>query len=98
MRGSLNFVLERSEKIDQIIHQEASDVEEKVKELQVRVGNLMIVIVDHVTLRDEDGSKETAMETAKGFEQDIKELLRCGRLRIMVSYSITVFLGQSVTT
>ena len=87
MRGSLNFVFERSEKIDQIIHQEASDVEEKVKELQVRVGNLMIVIVDHVTLRDEDGSKETAMETAKGFEQDIKELLRCGRLRMMVSYS-----------
>ena len=47
----------------------------------------MIVIVDHVTLRDEDGNKETSMETAKGFEEDIKELLRCGRLQMMVSYS-----------
>ena len=46
----------------------------------------MIVIVDHVTLRDEEGSKETVMKTAKGFEQNIKELLRFG-LRMMVSYS-----------
>ena len=36
----------------------------------------MIVIVDHVTLRDEEGSKETVMKTAKGFEQNLKELLR----------------------
>ena len=71
--------------IDQIIYQEASDVEQKVKELQVRVGNLMIVIVDHVTLKDEEGSKETVMKIANGIEQCIKELLRCG-LRILVSY------------
>ena len=64
--------------IDQIIYQEASDVEQKVKELQVRVGNLMIVIVDHVTLKDEEGSKETVMKIAEGIEQDIKELLRYG--------------------
>ena len=46
----------------------------------------MIVIVDHVTPKDEEGSKETVMKTAKGFEQNIKDLLRCG-LRMMVSYS-----------
>ena len=70
---------------DQIIHQEVSDVEQKVKELQVWVGNLMIVIVDHVTLKDEKGSKDTAMKIAKGIEQDIKDLLRCS-LRMLVSY------------
>ena len=84
MRGSLNSVFEGFMTIVQIIHQEASDVDQKVKELQVRVGNLMIVIVDHVTLKDEEGSKETVMKIAKGIEQDIKELLRCG-LRMVVS-------------
>ena len=64
--------------IDQIIHQEVSEVEPKVKELQVRVGNLMVVIVDHVTLKDEEGSKGTVVKTAEGIQQDIKELLRCG--------------------
>ena len=38
----------------------------------------MIVIVDHVTLKDEESSKETVMTAAEGMEQDIKELLRCG--------------------
>jgi Zn finger protein HypA/HybF involved in hydrogenase expression len=76
---------EGCKEIDQIIHQEASDVEQKVKELQVRVGNLMIVIVDHVTLKDEEDSKETVMKTSESIEQDIKELLRCG-LRMVVSY------------
>ena len=67
--------------IDQIIHQDASDVEEKVKELQARVGNLMIVIVDHVTLnKDEGDSNGTVMKTAEGIERDIRELLRCGLL------------------
>ena len=45
----------------------------------------MIVIVDHVTLKDEEGSKETVMKKAEGIEQDNKELLRCG-LRMVVSY------------
>ena len=82
--------------IDQIIHQEASDVEQKVKELQVRVGNLMIVIVDHVTLKDEEGSKETVMKIAKGIEQDIKELLRCGLpLAMLFSYSFLMSLQYS---
>ena len=75
MRGSLNSAFEGCKTTDQ---QEASAVEQKVKELQVRVGDLMIVIVDHVTLKDEGGSKETVVKTAEGIEQDIKELLRCG--------------------
>ena len=37
----------------------------------------MIVIVDHVTLKDDEGSKETVVKTAEGIHQDIKELLRC---------------------
>ena len=80
----------------ELSHQEASDVEQKVKELQVRVGNLMIVIVDHVTLKDEEGSKETVMKIAKGIEQDIKELLRCGLpLAMLFSYSFLMTLQYS---
>ena len=80
-------LFEAGKTIDQIIYQEASDVEQKVKELQVRVGNLMIVIVDHVTLKDEEDSKETVMKIAKGIEQDIKELLRYG-LRMQLNASL----------
>ena len=85
MRSSLNSTFEGCETINQIIHQETSNVEQKVKELQVKVGDLMIVIVDHVTLKDEEDSMVTVVKTAEGVEQDIKELLRCG-LRIVVSY------------
>ena len=54
-------------------------MEQKVKELQVRVGNLMIVILDHVTLnKDEEDSKGTVMTTTEDIERDIRELLRCG--------------------
>ena len=86
MRGSLNFAFKICKMIDQSIDQEASEVEPKVKELQARVGNLMIIIVDHVTLKDEEGSKETVVKTAEGIQQDIKELLRCV-LRMVVSYT-----------
>ena len=98
MRGSLNSTFEDCKTIDQIFHQEASDVEQKVKELQVRVGDVMIVIVDHVTLKDEEDTKETVVKTAEGIEQDIEELLRCG-LRmgsLTTSDDITAFLGQSM--
>ena len=57
--------------------QEASAVEQKVKELQVRVGDLMLIIVDHVTPKDEEDSKEAIVKTAESIEADIKELLRC---------------------
>ncbi|KIM42757.1 hypothetical protein M413DRAFT_26755 [Hebeloma cylindrosporum] len=52
--------------------EEASAVEQKVKELQAKVGDLMIVIVDHVTRKDEEGSKEAVVKSIQG---DIKELL-----------------------
>ena len=47
----------------------------------------MAVIVDHVTLKDEEDSKAPVVnsKTAEALEQDIKELLRCG-LRMVVSY------------
>ena len=51
----------------------------------MKVGDLMIVIVDHVTLKDEEDSKVTVVKTAEGIEQDIKELLRYG-LRMLASY------------
>ena len=86
MRGSLNSAFEGCMTIDQIIHQDASDVEQKVKELQVRVGNLMIVIVDNVTLsKDEEDNQGTVMKTGEGIEQDIKELLRYD-LQMLFSY------------
>ena len=47
----------------------------------------MIVIVDHVTLKDEEDSKETVVKTAEGLEQDIKELLRCDlRMRSLTAF------------
>ena len=73
MRGSLNSAFEDCKTIDQNFYQEASDVEQKVKELQVRVGDLMIVILNCVRLKDEDGSEEPVVK-----EQHIEELLRCG--------------------
>ena len=85
VRGSSNSAFEGRKTIDKIIHQETSNVEQKVRELQVKVGDLMIVIVDHVTLKDEEDSKATVVKTAEGIEQDIKELLRCG-LRLVVFY------------
>jgi hypothetical protein len=67
------------------IYQEASDVEQKVNGLQDRVGHLMIIIVDHVTARNEEGSKEAIVKVTKGIEEDIKELLRCSlRLTVIV--------------
>ena len=42
----------------------------------------MVVIVNHVTLKDEGGSNDTVMETAEGIEQDIKELLRWDLLMV----------------
>jgi len=53
-------------------------VEQKVKELQERVGHLMIVILHRVTPRSEEGSKEAVMKAVKGIKEDIKELVRCG--------------------
>ena len=58
----------------------------------------MIVIVNHVTLKDQKGAKETVMKTSEGIERDIKELLTCV-LRmgsLTTSDDITGFSSQSM--
>jgi hypothetical protein len=37
----------------------------------------MVVIVDNVTARNEEGGDEVIVKIAKGIEWDIKNLLRC---------------------
>lgn len=78
MRGSWNSTHGRLSSGSRCVYQDASAVEHKVKELQDRVGHLMIVIVDHVTPKNEGGGKEAVVKAAKGIEADIKELIRCG--------------------
>ena len=98
MRGSLSSAFEDGRTIDQNFYQKASDVEQSVKELQIKVSDAMIAIVDHITLRDEEDAKDTVVKTAEGIEQDIKELLRCG-LRmgsLTASDDITGLLCQSM--
>ena len=51
-------------------------VEQKVKGLQERVGHLMIVILHHVTPKNESGREGTVVTTMKGIEEDIKALVR----------------------
>ena len=53
-----------------------SAVGQKVKELQDRVCHLMLVIVENVTSKNEEGSDEIIVKAAKGIERDIKDLLR----------------------
>ena len=62
-----------------------------MKELQVRIGDLMIVIVDHVTLKDEEDSKEIVGKTTEGIQQDIKELLRCGLRMVSLTASDVIY-------
>jgi hypothetical protein len=45
----------------------------------------MIVIVDHVTPKKEEDSKDVVVMTAESIEAGIKELIRCG-LRKVVCY------------
>ena len=45
----------------------------------------MIVIVDHVTPKDEEDSKEVVVKIAESIEADIKELFRYD-LRVIVCY------------
>ena len=60
-----------------IFHQDASAVEQKVKDLQERVSRLMIDILRHVTPKSEEGNNEAVVKVVKGIEDDIKQLLRC---------------------
>ena len=59
--------------------QNVSAVEQKVKELRDRVCHLMVVIVDNVTSKNEEGSDEVIVKAAKGIERDIKDLLSYGQ-------------------
>ena len=63
-------------------YQDIFAVEQKVKESRDRVCHLMVIIVDNVTARDEEGSVEAIVKAAKGTERDIEELLRCARASI----------------
>ena len=64
-------------------YQDALAVEQKVKELQERVGHLMIVILHHVTPKSEEDDEEAVERAVKRIEEDIKELLRCGLLIVV---------------
>ena len=60
-------------------YQNVPVVGQKVKELQDRVCHLMVVIVDIVTSKNENGSDDTdevIVKAAKGIDRDIKDLLR----------------------
>ena len=39
----------------------------------------MVVIIDNVTSKNEEGSDEVIVKAAKGIERDIKDLLRYGQ-------------------
>ena len=54
-------------------------VGQKVRDLQDRVCHLIVVIVEIVTSKNENGSDDTdevIVKAAKGIERDIKDLLR----------------------
>ncbi|KDR66873.1 hypothetical protein GALMADRAFT_147526 [Galerina marginata CBS 339.88] len=70
----LKEAIEIAQKIIEVC-EEASAVEERVKELQDRVSRIMMVIVAHVTTTsDEEGSQASVVKATKSIEQDIKEL------------------------
>ena len=51
-------------------------MEHKVKELQERVGYLMIVILAHVTDQSEGHETEMVIRSAERMESNIKELVK----------------------
>ena len=57
-------------------YQNTSVVNEKVKELKNRVYHLSKVIGETFTPNDENGSEEVIVNTAKGIERDVNDLLR----------------------
>jgi hypothetical protein len=65
------------------VYQEASDVQRKVKELQEKIGHLMIVIVDNVTVKYEEGS-DVVVKAVEGIEKDIEDLLRCASYTLII--------------
>jgi len=63
-------------------YQDASAVEQKVKDLQERVTHLMIGILRHVTPKSEKGN-EAVVKVVKGIEEDIKQLLWCAPTNVL---------------
>jgi hypothetical protein len=61
-------------------YQNVSAVEKKAKELQDRVCHLMVVIVENVTSKNEEGGDEVIVKAEKHIEQDIKDLLRYSQI------------------
>ena len=47
-----------------------------VVEKNCKIYNLMVVIVDNVTSKNEEGIDELIFKAAKGIERDIKDLRR----------------------
>ncbi|KDR84308.1 hypothetical protein GALMADRAFT_237072 [Galerina marginata CBS 339.88] len=86
--------------------EEASAVESKVKELQDRVGHLMVVILTHVTAGNEEGSKEVVVKAAKSIEGDIKGLLSTletingdlGKIREQNGWVIAIYKDLNMNT
>ena len=64
--------------------QDISAAGQKVKDLRDRVCHLMVVIVENVTSKNEEGSDEVIVKAAKGIERDIKGLLEYAQ----TSYSV----------
>ena len=56
--------------------QNVSAVGQKARELQDRVCYLMLVIVENVTSKNEEGSDEVIRKAAKSIERDVEDLLR----------------------
>ena len=56
--------------------QNISAVEKKAIDLRDRVCHLMLVIVENVTSRNEEGGDEVIRKAAKSIEQDIEDLFR----------------------
>jgi len=75
VRGILDGEVTVSSLYTIYVHQEASAVQQKVKDLQERVGHLLIVIVDNVTVKYEEGS-EVVVKAAEDMKKDIEDLLR----------------------
>ena len=80
-----------------IIVQNVSAIEQKVKELQDRVCHLMVVIVDNVTSKNEEGSDEVIVKAAKGIERDIKDLLRFPNFKLHYETIVDLLIDDHVT-
>jgi hypothetical protein len=66
------------------VYQEVSAVQQKVKELQNRVGHIIIVIVNNVTVEYEEDS-EVVVKAVGDIQKDVQDLLRRASYTFMVN-------------